>query len=107
MQSNLLKCIKNVFTGTGRLGEIHKIEGHFGLNEGRLLCKLAKSLSAGAVIVEIGAFKGKSTSFIAEGIGKKDIQFFTIDTWYNDAMPQGREDVYDEFLKVFDQTKKK
>lgn len=99
MQNSLLKSIINVFTGTGRLEEIHKIEGHFGLNEGKLLYKLAKSLSDGAVIVEIGAFKGKSTSFIAEGIGKKNIQFFTIDTWYNDAMPQGREDVYDDFLQ--------
>ncbi|MFH1046613.1 MAG: class I SAM-dependent methyltransferase [Candidatus Omnitrophota bacterium] len=82
-----------------RLKKIDKIAGHFGPNEGRLLYKLVRSLPSGAVLVEIGAFKGKSTCFIAAGIGKnKEMHFYTIDTWYNDAMPQGRGDIYDEFL---------
>ncbi|MBN3039004.1 MAG: class I SAM-dependent methyltransferase [Candidatus Omnitrophica bacterium] len=95
----MISVLKNMLSQNKRLQEIHKIEGHFGLNEGRLLCKLTKLLKDDSVIVEIGAFKGKSTCFIAEGIGNKDIRFYTIDTWYNDQMPQGRGDVYDDFLK--------
>ena len=78
--------------------QINAIKGHLGLNEGRLLYKIARSLKDDAVIVEIGAFKGKSTCFIAEGIGSKQIQFFSIDTWYNDKMPQERKDVFADFL---------
>jgi predicted O-methyltransferase YrrM len=90
---------KFIFQGR-KLKEIDKlVEGHFGLNEGQLLFKIAKSLKGNSVIVEIGAFKGKSTCFIAEGIGPKQIQFFTIDTWYNDTMQEGRQDVFADFLK--------
>jgi len=87
-----------VFQGK-RLEAIDKIGGPFGFREGRFLFKIAKSLNNNSVIVEIGAFKGKSTAYIAEGIGSKQIQFFSIDTWYSDAMSQDREDVYHIFLE--------
>lgn len=80
--------------------ELDKIEGHVGLNEGYLMFKIAKSLKDGAVILEIGAFKGKSTCFIAKGIGSKRIQFYTIDTWFNDGgMREAKEDTFPHFLK--------
>lgn len=90
-----------------RLKELDKMEGHFGLNEGLLMFKIAKGLKDNSVIVEIGAFKGKSTCFIAEGIGSKNIQFFTIDTWRNDTMQEGRQDVYPDFLKNIEPYKDK
>ena len=89
--------MKLIFPGS-KLREINKIEGHLGLNEGRLLFKITKSLKNNSVIIEIGAFKGKSTCFIAEGIGSKNCDFFSIDTWHNDTMQEGREDVFAEFL---------
>lgn len=91
--------IKGFVSQGKRLKEINKVEGHLGLNEGRLLFDITKSLKGNSVIVEIGAFKGKSTCFIAEGIGSKRIQFFSIDTWHNDAMQQGRQDVFAGFLE--------
>jgi len=82
-----------------KLKEIDKMEGHFGLNEGKLVFKIAKSLGDNSVIVEIGAFKGKSTCFIAEGIASKNCEFYTIDTWYNDGMEESRMDVFPDFLR--------
>jgi predicted O-methyltransferase YrrM len=98
---------KKLIFQSKRLKEIDKLEGHFGLNEGYLVFKIARSLKNNSVIVEIGAFKGKSTCFIAEGIGSKQIQFFTIDTWYNDAMQEGRQDVFADFLKNIEPYKDK
>lgn len=92
------KKLRLLFTKS-KLKKIDKtIEGHLGLNEGVFLYKVAKLLNKNSVIVEIGAYKGKSTCFIVEGIGSKDIQFYTIDTWRNDAMEEKNRDVYPEFL---------
>lgn len=96
---NLTDKIKKFIFQGKRLKEIDKMQGHFGLNEGRLVFKIAKSLKNNSVIVEIGAFKGKSTCFIAEGIGSKNCEFYTIDTWYNDGMQESRQDVFADFLK--------
>ncbi len=92
------KIKKFVFQGK-RLKEIDKKEGHLGLNEGHLLFKVARSLRDNSVIVEIGAFKGKSACFIAEGIDSRNCEFYSIDTWYNDGMKEGRQDVFADFLR--------
>jgi len=87
------------FFNLKKLKELDRVEGHTGLNEGLLLFKIARSLKADSVVVEIGSFKGKSTCFIAEGLGSKKSQFFCVDTWHNDAMPdEGRVDIFDIFL---------
>ncbi len=92
------KKVKRIVSQGQRLEEINKIAGHLGLNEGRLLFKITKSLKNNSVIVEIGAFKGKSSCFIAEGIGAKNCEFYTIDTWHNDGMKQ-QGDAYVDFLQ--------
>lgn len=95
----MIKTIKKLIFYPKRLRDLEKIEGHLGLNEGSLLYKIARSLKNDAVIVEIGAFKGKSTCFIAEGIGDKKCQFFSIDTWRSDTMAGGPADVFPAFLE--------
>lgn len=83
-----------------RLKEIDRQEGLFGLNEGRLVYKIARSLNDHSVIVEIGAYKGKSTCFIAEGLRGKNSKLYSIDTWFNDGgMRQARADTFPDFLK--------
>ena len=82
-----------------RLKKLDKINGHLGLNEGFLLFKIARSLRENSVIVEIGSFKGKSTCFIAEGIGDKKMQFFCIDPWKDGLMPEKGEGIFNEFLQ--------
>lgn len=99
---------KNLTPQGRRLKEIDKMEGHFGLNEGYLVFKIAKSLKDNSVIVEIGAFKGKSTCFIAEGIRSNNCKFYTIDTWFNDGgRKEDRQDVFDDFLKNIEPYKDK
>ena len=82
-----------------RLKKLDKVKGHLGLNEGFLLFKIARSLRENSVIVEIGSFKGKSTCFIAEGIGDKKMQFFCIDPWMDGLMQEKGNAIFREFLK--------
>ena len=82
-----------------KLKNLDKIKGHLGLNEGFLLFKIARSLRENSVIVEIGSFKGKSTCFIAEGIGDKKMQFFCIDPWMDGLMQEKGDAIFNEFLQ--------
>jgi hypothetical protein len=68
------------------------IQGWFGFNE--LYQKMAKQLPNNSHIVEVGAWKGKSTAFMAVEIinsGKK-IQFDVIDTWAGSVEIQHQTD---------------
>ena len=78
---NLIKRIKRYIRYPRKLRDLDRISSHLGLNEGHLLWNVSRSLKQDSVIVEIGAFRGKSTCFIAEGIGNKRCQFFAIDIW--------------------------
>lgn len=76
-----------------------RIKGHLYLNEGVLLYRLARKLPEKGTIVEIGAYRGKSTCFIAEGIKNRDVTFYTIDTFENQGMSEGLRDTFKEFRK--------
>lgn len=57
----------------------------------------------GSKIVEVGSWKGRSTSYMAVEIynSKKDIEFYCVDTWEGGPDHQGREelsDLYNIFL---------
>jgi predicted O-methyltransferase YrrM len=69
-------------------------------NQGGTDCfKAIKSLKDNAVVVEIGAYKGKSTCFIAEGLKGISSTLYMIDTWFNDGgMRETRADTFPEFL---------
>ena len=107
MLSGFMRRIKDFILQGKKLHKIDKMEGHLGIKEGRLLFKLARSLKNNSVIVEIGAFKGESACFISEGIGTKNCILYSIDTWHNDRMPQGRGDVFADFLKNIEPYKNK
>lgn len=56
------------------------VEGWLTPAEGELLFSLAASCPAGGTIVEIGSWKGKSTTWLAEGAGQTSgIRIFAID----------------------------
>jgi predicted O-methyltransferase YrrM len=63
---------------------------------------VAKGGPNGGTIVEIGAYLGSSTAYIASALGERgkrgDIAFYTIDTWQNTAMTEGERNTYAEFL---------
>ena len=56
-------------------------------------------------IVEIGAYLGASSSFMAAALGDGGGEVFCIDTWTNDAMSEGNRDTLAEFLVNTDRFK--
>jgi len=92
--------LKDFLSQGRRLKEIDKQEGHFGIKEGRIVFKIARSLKDFSVVVEIGAYKGKSTCFIAEGLKGPSSRLYSVDTWFNDGgMRQPRMDTFPDFLR--------
>lgn len=67
---------------------------------------IVENLEDGDVIVEVGAWKGRSTSFLAVEIAnsKKDICLYVVDTWegsvehIEDSVDLGLTDLYDTFI---------
>ncbi|TFG19805.1 MAG: class I SAM-dependent methyltransferase [Promethearchaeota archaeon] len=51
------------------------------MKQGRILYNYARKLPKNSTIVEIGAYLGRSTCFIAEGIKNKKINFYSIDNF--------------------------
>ncbi len=51
-------------------------------------------------IVEIGSYLGASSSFMAQAAlsNPNACRLYCVDTWLNDAMPEGNRDTYAEFL---------
>lgn len=96
---SLIKKIKQSILYPKKIRKLDDVSGHLGLNEGYQLHKIASLLDSDAVIVEIGALKGKSTCFIAEGIGSKGCQFFTIDPWDYDPEREGKVNIFESFLE--------
>jgi predicted O-methyltransferase YrrM len=72
-------------------GYLHRLEGIF-------LHWLATRVPAGACIVEIGSFKGRSSCYIASGLRSPGARLHCVDVWRNQAMPYDPpEDVFPEF----------
>lgn len=84
MQNSIINKFDYIFT-------------HMTNDEKIKLYELAKSLSIGANIVEIGSYLGASACCIASGLNKYS-KLYCIDSWNNDAMSEGTKDTFDEFL---------
>jgi len=80
--------------------EVQVIPGLIGHREGSFLFILAKQVPPNGVIVEIGSYFGSSTGYIASALApERNIRFYAVDTWKNDAMSEGRRDTFSEFLE--------
>ncbi|TWU16261.1 class I SAM-dependent methyltransferase [Allorhodopirellula heiligendammensis] len=62
----------------------------------RLVCETKPQ-----VIVEIGSYLGASSSFMARAAQKSSpgCRLYCVDTWQNDAMPEGQRDTFAEFSR--------
>lgn len=79
--------------------KLHSIPGYLHPYEGKFLYWLAGKVPCGGLAVEIGSFKGKSSSFLAAGL-PSCARLACIDTWRNDAMPyDAPSDTWAEFLE--------
>ena len=65
---------------------LYQVPGYLSPCEGRFLFWLASKMPPNGLAVEIGSFKGKSTSFLASGMTSGG-KLACIDSWGNDAMP--------------------
>lgn len=87
------------------------IRGWFEMDEGRELARLAGGVAADLEIVEIGAFAGRSTAYLAEGAaGGEGAHITSLDDWSPAAIPAGTDqaeadDVLAEYLREVDRTR--
>ncbi len=63
----------------------------------RSLYNLASACPHGAVALEIGAYLGASSCYLAAGLGRVNGHLFCVDTWQNETMPDGERDTFTEF----------
>lgn len=75
------------------------IPGNLTHLEGLALRYLARRTGESSVVVEVGSYLGKSTTYLCETLKARKTKLYCVDTWQNDAMSVHREDVYEEFLK--------
>ena len=76
-----------------------EVPGHLTLREVIALKDTARAFALRGIVVEIGSFMGKSSNCLAESISCGGGHLYCVDTWENDAMPGGKIDNYQEFLK--------
>lgn len=84
------------------------IRGWFDPEEGRELARLAAGVPPELEIVEIGAFAGRSTAYLAEGTAGAHIT--SLDDWSPAALPGGMDqdaadDVLTDYLREVDRTR--
>lgn len=88
-----------------------QIRGWFEFAEGRELARLASAVPAHLEIVEIGAFAGRSTAYLAEGAaGGAGAHITSLDDWSPAAIPDGTEqaaadEVLVDYLREVDRTR--
>ena len=79
--------------------QLFEVPGYLRPVEGKFLYRLASKVPAGGVALEVGSFKGRSSSFLAAGL-KDGATLACVDTWSNDAMPYDEpSDIMSEFLE--------
>lgn len=83
--------------------EILRIQGWFERHEGDKLAELAANVHPAQAIVEIGAFAGRSTCFLAAGaLNGRGAHLTSIDPWGPAAIPDGTDQgAADEILEDY------
>jgi predicted O-methyltransferase YrrM len=80
------------------VGHVQMVRSYTMGRELRALYSLAVSCSKGAFALEIGSHLGASTCYLATGLSHVGGHLFCVDTWRNDAMPDGSEDTFAAFV---------
>jgi predicted O-methyltransferase YrrM len=77
---------------------LEALPGYLAPEEGLFLYWLAGKVPPGCVALEVGSFKGKSSSYLAAGLTAPSARLACVDVWENRAMPYDPpEDVLPEF----------
>ncbi|MCE9662539.1 class I SAM-dependent methyltransferase [Halomonas sp. M5N1S17] len=81
------------------------VHGFLKPEEGIVLYDEALSLPRQSTVVEIGAYCGRSSCFLAAALRENGGKLYSIDTFENDSMSEGKRSTYEEFknnTKPFD-----
>jgi predicted O-methyltransferase YrrM len=70
---------------------------HMTERELRRLFSLASEAGAGATALEVGAYLGASTCFLAAALKPLGGHVVSVDTWQNETMDEGQRDTFAEF----------
>ncbi|HVS64002.1 MAG TPA: class I SAM-dependent methyltransferase [Thermoanaerobaculia bacterium] len=81
------------------IGKLPRIPSWTQPAELRLLYRLAEACPPGAMALEVGSHLGASSFYLAAGLSKVNGHLLCVDTWWNDTMPEGRMDLFDDFLE--------
>jgi predicted O-methyltransferase YrrM len=79
--------------------EASKIPTHTTKEELKGLLQLARTCPQQAVALEIGAYLGASTCYLAVGLKQVEGSLMCVDTWQNETMPEGVKDTLSEFKR--------
>ncbi len=63
------------------------------------LGRLALQVPRGMAALEIGAYLGASSRYLASGLSRRGGRLYCVDTWNNETMPDGIRDTYAEFTQ--------
>ncbi len=95
----IVKASKYLFTKPRLKWIDYNVDGFLKYYQAEELYNMARSIPNYSVIVEIGAYLGRSTCFISEAIKSKNIKFYSIDSFKNHAMSKGFRDTFKEYFK--------
>lgn len=87
----------------------NNIEGWFSESDKNIYDRMVDKYQNGDIFVEVGSFKGRSSSIMAVDIANsnKDIQFYCVDTWLGSeehqkgALAEDKDVVNGELLDIF------
>lgn len=63
------------------------------------LGRLAHRVRPGRAGLEIGAYLGAASRYLASGLSRRGGKLYCVDTWNNETMPEGVRDTYQEFRR--------
>lgn len=65
----------------------------------RLAAGVERDAGRDVTAVEIGAYLGASSTFLASGLRRRGSRVLSVDTWANDAMTEGPQDTMEAFRR--------
>ena len=78
---------------------INAIHTHMTTGELHALYDLAANIGTSKRVLEIGSYLGASSCYLAAALSLHDGHLYCVDTWENQAMPDGERDTFAEFKR--------
>ena len=93
------KWYRNQELADRSLGAAKAIHTHMTTRELHALYDLAANVGRSGTVLEIGSYLGASSCYLAAALSLLDGHLYCVDTWENQAMPDGERDTFREFQR--------